>query len=317
MRRDSRHEAPQQSCTCGYYASDSLESLAAARVFGNHGIAVIGAIAMWGSVIQHATGSRSQFAYPARLRLVCTRCIEGGRAVDPTVVIDGSVLRPFCAKHARGQKGTKLPADRVQAELLSAYAVDVLPQPTLPKPRPSDPHFARDAVSMVVGVVFLLLRLVISAMIGLWLLGLALTVVSVVIGGVMGLVHGSDPPPPAPPAAVLPSHPHPYTAHPWRGIEPHRGTPPIPDMALPCGAGHGSWVELVPCGDPRADLLGIAMDESPRGRAHDCASPNDAYSSAPDWWICWFDVSGSAWVNPWPDSANPFAPAGGVSDGDR
>jgi hypothetical protein len=288
-----------------------LESLARSNVFSNGGLGVIGAIAMWGAVIQHANGARSEFAYPARLRLVCSKCIQGGRAVDPTVVVGIPNPLPLCERHARGVSGPTVPADRVQAELLATYAVDVLPPPTIPKPRPKDPHYARDAVSMVVGVLFMVLRGVISAMFLLWLLGLALMVVSVIVGGVMNLVHGRDAAPPPPSAVSAPAYQasHAVTRA-WLGVEPHRGAPLVPNVVLPCGVGHGSWVEVVSCRDPDADLLGFGVEQTPHGKSHDCMSIDDAYSAGDGWWICWFDPLGSAWVHPWPRAADPFAAGG-------
>src|SRR6266487_278606 len=72
--RTSHEGAPVESCTCGYYAASSMENLAASGVFGR-GVGVVGAIAMWGRVIEHARGARSEYAYPARLRLVCGPCL--------------------------------------------------------------------------------------------------------------------------------------------------------------------------------------------------------------------------------------------------
>src|SRR5262245_46899903 len=46
----ARHEAPQPSCTCGFYSSTSIEDLAAAGVFAR-GIGVIGTVSMWGTIV--------------------------------------------------------------------------------------------------------------------------------------------------------------------------------------------------------------------------------------------------------------------------
>ena len=64
------HRSPGDGCTCGLYATSTPEALARAGVF-NPAIGVVGAIAMWGRVVEHARGARSELAYPARLRLGC------------------------------------------------------------------------------------------------------------------------------------------------------------------------------------------------------------------------------------------------------
>jgi hypothetical protein len=309
------HEAPSEQCSCGYYAADSIKSLAASQVFSN-GAGVIGAIAMWGSVIQHAKGARSQFAYPARLRLVCSRCLADGVVVDPTVVVDGRAMEPLCDKHSKGASGQLLPADQVEAELLSTYAVELLPKPVLPKLR-SSPRVnnARDGLSMVFGVIFLLLRLVIGWMVAMWILGLVLSVIALVVSALTSPFTGSDAPSPTP-TVVVTQPPHLTSdAGRWHLIAPHRGTPPprsMPKLAFPCGVGHGDTVELVSCVDPLADLIGLAMREAPHGMAHDCIPSDVAYSRGPNWWACWFPL-GDPWVHPWPNAPNPFHSDGGAS----
>jgi len=47
-------------CECGLYAYSSLENLFFDREFKN----VIGRVCMWGKIVEHDTGYRSQFAYP-------------------------------------------------------------------------------------------------------------------------------------------------------------------------------------------------------------------------------------------------------------
>ncbi len=74
---------PQPGCSCGIYAASAPTTLTAANVISAE-TCVVGAIAMWGSVVEHSRGARSQFAYPARLRLVCGRCLAAGDgAVTP------------------------------------------------------------------------------------------------------------------------------------------------------------------------------------------------------------------------------------------
>ena len=123
--------APLERCSCGYYAAGSLPSLAGARVF-SRGVGVIGAIAMWGKVIQHTRGARSEFAYPARLRLVCSPCARAGTIIDPVKVVEDLRLVPVCDRHLRSRLGGSAPATDVEAELLSAYGVELLPRPHIP-----------------------------------------------------------------------------------------------------------------------------------------------------------------------------------------
>jgi hypothetical protein len=126
----ARHEAPQTACTCGYYSSRSIEDLAAAGVFAR-GVAVIGTISMWGRLVEHARGARSRYAYPSRLRLVCSPCLQLGSIVDPVTVAGGTVLIPLCDGHWRSRGEGHDPAPAVQAEVLSTYGVDLLPMPAV------------------------------------------------------------------------------------------------------------------------------------------------------------------------------------------
>ena len=100
------------------------------------------------------------------------------------------------------------------------------------------------------------------------------------------------------------------------GLEPHRGVLPVPlppNIALTCGVGHGDRVEFVDCTDPRTDLLGFGEQSDPQGVAQDCFEPNDAYSSGPHWYACWFAPGDDAWIDPFPASPNPFVhPLGGA-----
>lgn len=119
---------PDLRCTCGVYAAANPDDLSRVQVLGCDA-SVVGAIAMWGTVVEHTRGARSSLAYPVRLRLVCATCLRRGRgAVEPTVVRrSGSELVASCARHAMGKRGEVRPADEVQAELLAAYGVDLMP----------------------------------------------------------------------------------------------------------------------------------------------------------------------------------------------
>ena len=87
-----------QGCTCGLYAAASAKDLARTGVL-NPAVGVVGAIAMWGTVVEHQRGARSRFAYPARLRLACGPCLHAGAgAVDPLTVVDrGGTLTALCS----------------------------------------------------------------------------------------------------------------------------------------------------------------------------------------------------------------------------
>jgi hypothetical protein len=56
---------PEFSCTCGIYASKSLDHLRSTR-YWQYG-SVHGEVWLWGSVVEHQHGYRAQFAYPKKL----------------------------------------------------------------------------------------------------------------------------------------------------------------------------------------------------------------------------------------------------------
>lgn len=93
---------------------------------------------MWGRVVEHDLGYRAEFAYPARMRLVCSVCLTmGERPATPVVVAEeGGFALPLCEEHARSHRGHRelRPSTEVEAELLSTYAVDILPEDSLPPP---------------------------------------------------------------------------------------------------------------------------------------------------------------------------------------
>lgn len=61
------HDAPYKTCTCGIYASKSLEHL---REYGYDRFRIHGRVSLWGTVVEHQRGWRAQYAYPHRLFLV-------------------------------------------------------------------------------------------------------------------------------------------------------------------------------------------------------------------------------------------------------
>lgn len=135
----SGHVSPYLRCTCGIYASDTLRSLVdPLRRFPP--LPVLGTVSLWGSVVEHRSGWRGGFAYPDRLRLVCGACLSAGegsgvpvRVVEIRPPARGGAprLEPLCAVHLadRSGSGTRIlrRAEEVQGQLLSRYAVDLLP----------------------------------------------------------------------------------------------------------------------------------------------------------------------------------------------
>jgi hypothetical protein len=55
------HDAPHLSCTCGIYASKSLEHF---RRPGYQRSLIYGQVLLWGTIVEHQRGWRSQYAYP-------------------------------------------------------------------------------------------------------------------------------------------------------------------------------------------------------------------------------------------------------------
>ena len=120
------HVVPGDTCRCGIYAASSLRALVTSGAL-MHPASVVGAIAMWGRVVEHQRGVRGAAAYPARLRLVCGPCLRGHRgAVEPVAVVsEGAGRFAVCARHLR-EVHVGLDADAIQAELLESYGVEPL-----------------------------------------------------------------------------------------------------------------------------------------------------------------------------------------------
>ena len=60
-RTQGCHEAPRSDCTCGIYASKSLDHL---RRLGLTEQRISGEACLWGTVVEHEEGWRARFAYP-------------------------------------------------------------------------------------------------------------------------------------------------------------------------------------------------------------------------------------------------------------
>jgi hypothetical protein len=126
------HRAPNLSCTCGLYATRESEllRLATART-------VIGTVALWGTVIEHAFGYRAHFGYPDRLRLVCPICVahadrNSGREPIVVATFPGWQPTPLCDEHleialaVESSKPDLTPAKEVLSALLEVYGVQEL-----------------------------------------------------------------------------------------------------------------------------------------------------------------------------------------------
>jgi len=125
------HDAPHLDCSCGLHGTHQVDLLRRTR-----NPAVLGRVALWGRVIEHALGFRARFGYPQRVRLICQFCFwqHGPEAASPSVVgwFPRDELLPLCEKHAdiAARYGMRpqasLPAGEVDQLLRSAYAVDPL-----------------------------------------------------------------------------------------------------------------------------------------------------------------------------------------------
>ena len=134
-----RHRAPDRGCTCGLYAVSDGAQLRRAR-----SPAVIGTVAMWGRVIEHEFGFRSEWAYPQRLQLVCHLCIwqhgYAGVRTDAVVRLERGRLFPLCERHLDltmrcGIRPREIrSAGVVERTLLDEYAVDLLRIPRGTRP---------------------------------------------------------------------------------------------------------------------------------------------------------------------------------------
>jgi hypothetical protein len=131
-RRRRHDRVPGLDCTCGLYATHESDPLRKTRDPG-----VLGTVALWGRIVEHALGYRAEFAYPQRLRLVCFLCFwqwgaHGLRDCDVVERRRGGRMVPLCGPHLelcnRYGYGAHhlLPAGEVEQTLLATYLVDPL-----------------------------------------------------------------------------------------------------------------------------------------------------------------------------------------------
>ncbi len=132
--RRGRHPVPGLECTCGVYATHGFDGLRRSR-----DPAVLGTVALWGRVVEHAAGYRAEYGYPQRLRLVCFVCFflagpHGGPPCDVAVRHRGGRIVPLCAPHLELARRYGYPTPRLldgralERRLLDTYAVDPLPR---------------------------------------------------------------------------------------------------------------------------------------------------------------------------------------------
>ncbi len=79
-RTQGWHEAPRSDCSCGIYASKSLDHL---RQLGYTESRIHGEVCLWGTVVEHEGGWRAQFAYPKSLILPLSAVPVGMSSVEP------------------------------------------------------------------------------------------------------------------------------------------------------------------------------------------------------------------------------------------
>ncbi len=125
------HAAPAIDCTCGLHATHGTELLRRTKT-----PAVLGRIALWGTIVEHEFGFRAEFAYPQRLRLVCLLCfwLHGTFGSDPDIVAIAGRRRmlPLCEPHLGTairyglRPRVTVGAATIERALLDAYAVDPL-----------------------------------------------------------------------------------------------------------------------------------------------------------------------------------------------
>jgi hypothetical protein len=129
--RVRRHDAPVAGCTCGLYGVEDPELLRHAR-----SPAVVGRVALWGTVAEHDLGYRGRVAYPQRITLVCHVClmIRGPWRAQPDRVAvhrDGWLV-PLCSRHLeiaallRSAGVETVDAAEVLAAVCDVYAIDPL-----------------------------------------------------------------------------------------------------------------------------------------------------------------------------------------------
>ena len=285
-------QLPNPGCGCGLYAVSQLGRLPAA-VGAHLPFAAVGSVAMWGRVIEHTAGYRGQLAYPDRIRLVCGRCFVARRDGVPTRVehSDEGRIVPVCDAHAADSRlwlEGMTPAE-LEQEVLSAYAVDVLPLETLHRagfragPVPpiglipnarAELRQLRRSRSVVAALVSLVAALMVVRALGLFPSTAAVDAPHEVATG----------------APIAIDQPFPDALDPAPTIErvgPMAQRNHVVPLGLVCGHRVGDRAEIVRCGRP-AELIGFPS--SPAEPKRECTAGN-AYSRRPGFSLCWLDLT--------------------------
>jgi hypothetical protein len=293
-------QLPNLGCGCGFYAVSHLQRLPVA-VGSSFSIGAVGSVAMWGRVVEHTAGYRGQLAYPDRIRLVCGRCFVARRDGVPTGIehVDGRVV-PMCEAHANGGRMSvegMTPAE-LEQEVLSAYAVDVLPLETLHRagfqagPVPptgvvpnarAELRELRRSRSGVAALVSLVAALMIVRGLGLF------------------PSTGPDERPESVEVAtqIAADETFPGSLDAWRPLERLHQVVERRHHVFPfgfvCGDRIGDRAILMACWRPRAELLGTYIwPPEPR---RTCTFGN-AYSRRPGFSVCWLDIDESLGPRP-------------------
>jgi hypothetical protein len=285
-RRHAAHDAPDPDCTCGIYAVTSPDALGTVR----GGVSVVGSIALWGRVVEHEKGYRGELAYPQRLRLVCTVCLERDGTFRPPVgvVSNGERLRALCAFHAWAvtsfDGGVQVtPAAVVEGELLSRYQVDVLPKESLPDHGVHETRVRRRRRRFRFDPGGDLPAFVRAAL--LWCL--AVSVLSGV-GGSKAVLRSLAPPQPTTSAVVV-ADPA-FGLHPARRMPSKRhGAPAAPNLHLRCGRGPRDAIAVADCRTP--GVTWMSFETFRRGLHADCAKGQLAEALSGGRTRCWFRVA--------------------------
>ena len=292
-------QLPCQSCTCGLYAVTRLDRLPAAGGLASSApVAVVGSVAMWGRVVEHANGYRGQLAYPDRIRLVCRHCLRAGPKGVPTRIERTFMedLEPVCDTHATNRLsfGDEITAERLQQMVLDAYAVDLLPiealhqagfWPSLVTPAGIGAAARHESRELARGRGAVL--------------AVALCVAAYLVLRAVGFFGGVASPPATAPiddATVEAENPVAAPVEAPRADLPHRrssGQRPGPRFGVVCGHRIGDAVQMLPCKHPMAGLLGFWS--SPPDRRQACG-PRAAFTWRATFSVCWLDLdSGAEW----------------------
>jgi len=302
----SRGRSPHEGCACGLYAASSPERLRVSGVpLAGPGCSVVGTVAMWGRVIEHETGFRGELAYPDRIRLVCAPCLLDTASGAPTAVFSGPTgeLMALCVLHAPDAQPLGVSPDQLQAQLLSTYAVDLLPAEALGDPveraavyAPGLPRRTRTLRAQARVEARELVRTVTGRV------GIVTTIVLFFVLRALGVLTAPTIPGPTPaPVATVsaPVTPLPGTGDPLRLelTEPDDDGSLVFPLQFLCGELHGAVVTLTRCAARGNELLGGAV-YPPESRA-EC--PLDGYTRKGRYSVCWIGRSGGREPPPRPE----------------